>query len=128
MRRVSRVVACACAGVVAALMFTAPEQAMSASGSPCGGRFDRGAYTDFNHDGLADLAVAAPAATVAGQPGAGAVVIAFGKPGLAPFEGPKMVVRLAEPHARDHFGSSIAVGDLDGYCRADLVIGIPGLD
>lgn len=120
------------AALVAAALVTTPlvtvGDAGAASKDPCGGRYHRGSYTDFNNDGVADAAIAAPNATVDGRTGAGVVVIAFGLPGRAPFDGPQAVVRLASPQSGDHFGASLAVADIDGDCRADLVIGIPGLD
>src|SRR4051794_11789254 len=121
-------VAVVCSSVATVTLLAGPRPGASAAGDPCGGQFHRGAYTDFDNDGVADLAVAAPGATVGGEAAAGAVIIAFGEPGRAPFDGPKVVVRLADPHADDHFGASLLVDDFDGDCRADLVIGVPGLD
>ncbi|WP_320774978.1 FG-GAP-like repeat-containing protein [Streptomyces sp. CRN 30] len=88
---------------------------------------------DFNGDGLIDLAVGAPGATVAGQAGAGAVsVVHGGSTGLKSAqhklitENSNAIPGTAE--AGDAFGSALASADLnrDGY--ADLVVGVPGED
>ncbi|WP_406443628.1 FG-GAP-like repeat-containing protein [Streptomyces sp. NBC_01613] len=88
---------------------------------------------DFNGDGRADLAVGAPAATVAGKAKAGAVSVVYaGSTGLKPStyklltQNTTAVPGTAE--ADDAFGSSLASADLDRDGYADLLVGAPGED
>lgn len=117
--------------VVGALTTWAPwgtsGHAADAAENPCGSDSSpvAGQFTDVNDDGLADLLVGMPGATVHGMRAAGAVDVRFGKPGRAPFDGPDALIHLAEPRAGDRFGATVAVGDLDGDCDSDAV---PGLD
>ncbi|MGW2521769.1 hypothetical protein ACWC09_33090 [Streptomyces sp. NPDC001617] len=88
---------------------------------------------DFNGDGRADLAIGAPAATVAGHAKAGAVSVVYGSAsGLKPSTHQLITQNTSgipgTAEAGDAFGSALASADLntDGY--ADLLIGAPGED
>lgn len=87
---------------------------------------------DFNGDGHRDIAVGAPYKSVNGAAAAGGVVVALGaSDGLTTRK-----VALTQssagvpgtPEDSDHFGISIASGDLDGDGYADLVVGADGED
>ncbi|MGW1953488.1 FG-GAP repeat protein [Streptomyces sp. NPDC001920] len=87
---------------------------------------------DFNGDGHRDLAIGAPYKSVDGASAAGGVVVAFGSAtGLTTKK-----VGLTQsssgvpgtPEEGDHFGISIASGDLDADGYADLVVGADGED
>jgi hypothetical protein len=70
---------------------------------------------DFDCDGFADVAVAAPAADVGSAADAGAVTVLAGRAGGVAATGPRLVQTAfgdpAEPG--DQFGFSLAAGDLD---------------
>lgn len=99
----------------------APASAVACSGAP----------SDFNGDGYSDAAVADPGATVAGDVGAGRVVIMYGDADTRVGEGSRTTltqdtlggVTLAEPG--DQFGFSLATADLDGDGCTDLIVGSP---
>lgn len=86
-----------------------------------------GVPSDFNGDGFADLAVAAPYDTVNGRARAGTVAVFHGSP-----DGLVKVATLAqgsggvpgEPELGDSFGSALAAGDFDGDGCADLAVGV----
>jgi hypothetical protein len=83
------------------------------------------AEADFNGDGLCDLAVADPEATVAGAAEAGAVDIVYG--------GGKGAVSISQattdvpsnPESGDGFGSALAIVDWDSDGYSDLMVGVP---
>lgn len=83
------------------------------------------AEADFNGDGLCDLAVADPEATVAAAVKAGAVNVVYG--------GGKGAVSISQattdvpsnPEAGDGFGSALAVVDWNSDGYSDLMVGVP---
>lgn len=105
------------------MMGAAPAVADGGAAQVCA----TGQDVDFNGDNLADVAVPEPNATVAGQSGAGRVVIYFGGGGSFTLsqETPG-VPGVAE--AGDHFGAAVAVFDLLGDGCDDLMIGAPDED
>jgi len=84
---------------------------------------------DFDGDGIDDLAVGAPEATVAGVAGAGAVWVAAG--GASGFELPGTTLDAdiyASPQLGAQFGFALATGDFDGDGYDDLAVGEPSWD
>ncbi|NGO68771.1 trypsin-like serine protease [Streptomyces boncukensis] len=89
---------------------------------------ERAPFTDFNGDGVRDIAVADPRATVGTEARAGLVRIAYG--------GGKGTAEISQdypgvsgiPETGDQFGDALATVDynLDGY--TDLVVGTPRED
>lgn len=84
---------------------------------------------DFNGDGYADLAVAAPTATVAGKKGAGYVAVLYGSAnGLRPASKQVFHQNTAgvpgSAETDDEFGSALTTADVDGDGYADLVVGV----
>ncbi|MFB4306851.1 integrin alpha [Actinomadura sp. GTD37] len=67
-----------------------------------------------------------PAATVAGQAGAGSVQVRCGDRWLTVRQGAAGVAD--QPEAGDRFGASVAVADLDRNGAPDLIVGAPGED
>ncbi|MEV6835570.1 FG-GAP-like repeat-containing protein [Streptomyces sp. NPDC051133] len=90
-------------------------------------------HDDFNGDGYADLAVAAPSATVSGKKGAGYVAVLYGSAsGLKTSTKQVFSQNSAgvpgSAEADDRFGSAVATADLDRDGYADLVVGAGGED
>jgi hypothetical protein len=120
MRRLSVVLALS----VASALFPMTGQAHARSGmvSP-----------DFNGDGVADLAIGVPRATVAGVDDAGAVSVLYGTTtsGLqaqAPEDQRWTQVSggiEGDPETGDQFGMALAADDFDGDGFTDLAIGVP---
>jgi hypothetical protein len=82
---------------------------------------------DFNGDGLADIAVAAPFSTVRRRPHTGAAFVIFGGPGSRPLRLARLGgrgVRIDGESPYSHLGAALApVGDLNADDRGDLLIG-----
>ncbi|GAA3446075.1 FG-GAP repeat protein [Planomonospora venezuelensis] len=93
------------------------------SGPVSGGRACSGVSSDFDGDGRADLAVAAPYATVRGHARAGSVTILYGMRTERRLtqDGPGVP---GEAETGDAFGSALATGDFDGDRCADLAVGV----
>ncbi|MBG0829851.1 FG-GAP repeat protein [Planomonospora sp. ID67723] len=87
------------------------------------GRACSGVPSDFDGDGRADLAVAAPYATVGGHARAGSVTVLYGMRTERRLtqDGPGVP---GEAEAGDAFGSALAAGDFDGDRCADLAVGV----
>lgn len=77
---------------------------------------------DLNGDGLADLVVGAPYSNRAG-PLAGRAYIWWGGDKLKSKAKPDVVLRHGTTN--DMYGTSLAIGDINGDGQADLVIGAP---
>ena len=85
---------------------------------------------DFNDDGFADLAIAAPGSEVGAVQNAGALHVLFGSAGGITTVGNKLwsqnssgILDLCE--ANDNFGDGLLAGDFNGDGKTDLGIGIP---
>ncbi|WP_399884851.1 FG-GAP repeat protein [Streptomyces sp. BBFR51] len=85
--------------------------------------------SDFNGDGVRDVVIADPEATVGGKPRAGAVTIVYGGAGLGSerLDQDSDVVR-GTAQAGAAFGFSLAQADLNGDGCSDLVVGAPYTD
>jgi FG-GAP repeat/FG-GAP-like repeat len=90
-----------------------------------------GKSADVDGDGYNDLAVGAPDSAVGTFSKAGYVALTFGtKSGITVSRHQQLTQASAgvpgTPEAGDRFGSSIAVGDMDGDGHADLIVGASG--
>lgn len=124
------------AAIAVGLSVTAPV-ALANSGAPADSTTDTAAGTelrdDFNGDGYADVAFAAPDASVSGQAGAGYVAVMYGSAdGLQTSS--RQVFDQDKPgmpgtaEKDDAYGSSVTTGDLDQDGYADLIVGSAGED
>ncbi len=85
---------------------------------------------DVNGDGIADLAIGAPSGTAA-TTGGGSVHVFFGPTtsGVTiDLAKERADVTINGENAADLFGSSLAIGDINGDGRPDLIIGAPAAD
>ncbi|MFH8450640.1 FG-GAP-like repeat-containing protein [Streptomyces fungicidicus] len=88
---------------------------------------------DFNGDGYADLAVAAPAATVGGKKGAGYVAVLYGSANGLRTSSRQVIHQNTAGvpggvETGDGFGSALTTADVDRDGYADLVVGAGGED
>jgi hypothetical protein len=94
--------------------------------------------SDFDGDGIADLAIGVPGESVGGAFFAGAVNVLYGRPGGLTATGDQLWTQDSPgvPGASegeddpdigfgDHFGSAVASGDFDSDSYADLAIAVP---
>ncbi|WP_368396342.1 FG-GAP repeat protein [Streptomyces sclerotialus] len=89
-----------------------------------------GLQGDFNGDGYRDLAVAAPAATVAGHKNAGAVTVLYGSAdGVSAARHATFTQNTAgvpgAAETDDWFGLALSAGDFNSDGYADLAVGAP---
>ncbi len=88
---------------------------------------------DFDGDGLDDIAIGSPGQDVGAAPNAGQVIVALGGAGGIDRAASRQVRAgvggvTGRSERDDIFGTSLAVGDVDGVAPADLVVGVPGED
>lgn len=88
---------------------------------------------DFDGDGHDDLAIGSPGQDVGAAPNAGQVIVALGGAGGIDRAASRQVRAgvggvTGRSERDDIFGTSLAVGDVDGVAPADLVVGVPGED
>ncbi|GHD17979.1 hypothetical protein GCM10010313_47940 [Streptomyces violarus] len=126
-RRIGRGIGVAAAIAVAAAV-TAPVAAQAAGAADATPAASSELHDDFNGDGYADLAVAAPTATVGGKKGAGYVAVLYGSAnGLNTTKRQVFSQNTAgvpgSAETDDAFGSALSTADLDRDGYADLVVG-----
>ncbi|SCL24446.1 Repeat domain-containing protein [Micromonospora inyonensis] len=87
-----------------------------------------GADSDFNGDGVSDIAIADPQATASGQAKAGLIHVTYGGTGTVQtlHEGVEQVPGTAEPD--DGFGTSVSAYDANNDGCGDLLVGVPYQD
>jgi hypothetical protein len=88
---------------------------------------------DFNGDGYADLAVAAPEATVDGKTRAGYVAVVYGSASGLNTASKQVISQNTagvtdSAETDDRFGSAVSTADLDRDGYADLIVGVTGED
>lgn len=85
---------------------------------------------DFDDDGYDDLAIGLRGQVVAGQSGAGAVMVVYGTAAGLAAPGARLFDRSNDgltftPRADDRYGWAVAAGDFDNDGYDDLVVGVP---
>jgi FG-GAP repeat len=84
---------------------------------------------DFDHDGFADLAVAAPLESVGGVTLAGAVSILPGSASGLTTVGGRLFTQVGgAPETHDGWGAPLAAGDFNGNGVTDLAVSAPSED
>lgn len=88
---------------------------------------------DFNGDGYADLAVGSPGEAIGSIGAAGSITVFYGGSNGIRTDNPKDFTQNTtgiggDPEKNDHFGSSLAAGDVTGDGRDDLAVDIEGED
>ncbi|KNE81320.1 hypothetical protein ADZ36_17355 [Streptomyces fradiae] len=114
----------AAAGLAAALCVL-PLGLGGATTAQAAANCQAGTESDFNGDGVADVAIADPEATVSGRERAGLVRVVYG--------GGKGTAEISQategvpgaPEAGDRYGHALAVYDANRDGCSDLVVGIP---
>ncbi|GAA2983538.1 FG-GAP repeat protein [Streptomyces fulvorobeus] len=115
----------AAAAVAPAAQATVPTRATATAAAPVTPVEGR---VDYNGDGFADLAVAAPGATVNGQAGAGYVAVVYGSAKGSATATRQIVTQDSAgvpdtAEAGDAFGGALVSADLDRDGYSDLVAG-----
>lgn len=85
----------------------------------------KGAPSDFNGDGVEDVAIADPRATVDGKPDAGQIHISYGGTGATQRLDESNTQLSAGIESGDQFGYSIAAYDANNDGCIDLAVGVP---
>jgi hypothetical protein len=117
----------------AVYLYTGSKRGLHYSGKAFYGPSDSEATNDFgaalatgsvNGDRFTDLAVGDPGASPT-DPGQGSAVVLEGsRAGLRP--GSRVTLTSAHPLAGGGFGTAVALGDVNGDGRGDLIVGEPG--
>ncbi|WP_446212978.1 DNRLRE domain-containing protein [Micromonospora sp. IBSANI012] len=84
-----------------------------------------GTDSDFNGDGVADVAIADPEATVIGWARAGRIHVTYGGSTTVHTLSEGMAKVGGEPEAGDRFGTSISSYDANNDGCTDLAVGVP---
>jgi hypothetical protein len=111
--------------VVVGLLVATAAVISSAVTRPAAADLPSDVAADFNHDGVADLAVG-----VLGENDvAGAVNVLYGAGGGLSGTGAQVFLQVGgTPESGDRFGSALAAGDFNGDSFADLAVGASGED